>query len=273
MGNTTQLRIGLPHGKHIRTEVYASLKASGIDIPDYLTIEKHRRYSFSHTLPSGGSILFFVDNPRDLIYRLAENLCDAIITGSDYVRDWSIFQKAQTHLPKRWLELDILEIKKFENITACMGRLHFLIHKSCQAATLDEFLASTEQPVCFTEFPYLASRKIQENSTYKTKYRSKLPQLLATFFSTHGTYGVQFPIIYSHGLTESKAITNQNVVIYDIVCSGATSNLNKLKSVEKDSTLIYVGLFGVQEKKIEPGAATLLAEFTQLLQAGVANNS
>ena len=269
MRDTRALRIGLPYGKHIRKEVYATLKTTGIDVPDYLTVEQHRRYSFKHTLPSGGSILFFVDNPRDLIYRLAENLCDAVITGSDYVRDWKIFQKAQTHLPKKWQELTVHKFLKFENITACTGRLNFLVHESCGIPTLDEFFYQTQNPVCFTEFPYLASRKIQKSRGYTSKYHSVLPQLLATFFSTHGTYGVQFPIIYSHGLTESKAITNKNVIIYDIMCSGKTSNLNNLKSIYQDHELIYVGLFGINKTNPDNNTARLLTEFTQLLKAGI----
>jgi|GEM_PF-4059217 len=265
MKEAPYLRIGLPYGKHIRQEVYATLKASGIDVPEYLTVEKHRQYSFDFSLPSGQKIKFFVDNPRDLIYRLAENLCDAIITGSDFIRDWNIFQQAQRHLPKQWQRLDIQTMLILKNITASMGRLSFLTDENCPVKTLDEFFTRINHPICFTEFPYLASRKIQACHSYQQKYQSLLPQLLATFFSTHGAYGIQFPIIYSHGLTESKAISNPNVIIYDIICSGETSRLNKLNSIAQDLQLVYVGLFA-SNNHVQNGTTEALHEFKSLLE-------
>lgn len=261
MKSYSEITIGLPDGNHLKEAVIKLLKKSKLDIPNYTSTTKSRSYESSLRLPSGMVCRVLIDKPRDLVFSLVEGRSDIILTGSDYVDDFLLYIKQSKNIPKIWNRYSIVSAhQKHEHLNFHEIRMACLVSKK-NPLSINKMIKN--KIICYTEFPFLASRYFQKLPGYKEKYGVQTPRVLSSFSSSDKNNNL-IDIVYSNGATESKLINNSNAVIIDLVRSGRTMRNNNLKLLKYIGKPIFNTLY--KRTGLSLHQEKIIKEFVDLLE-------
>lgn len=261
MSGLIALRIGLPDGKHIREATFDLLESAGILIPEYSCFSKSRSYSAVFYLPSGKKCIAFIDKPQDLFYSILGGKCDLIISGDDYMQDLLLsgFNRKASFFSANCFSAH----KRLDHLGFFGTRLAFMLKETAPYNSLDEIISAKKMLHCFTEFPFIASKAIANLDSYKNRFGTAAPKIISTFGETGKNEKVF--IIYSHGATESKAVSFANSVVFDLVRTGRTVEENGIKILSFFGEPVFNKIYSGDQGKQSQAAA----EFVNLLEEAV----
>jgi ATP phosphoribosyltransferase len=266
INDNKRLLIGLPDGVHIKDATNKLLKKAGLNVSGYKNSSYKRKYNAKLVLPSGKVCDVVIDKPKDLLYSLSLGKIDIIITGSDYVNDFCLFHAKQLKSPFnhgcKLIESAHLQLNHLGYFGTQLG---FIVKEDSPYDNLDELISSQDKIICYSEFPIIASQYLSKLASYKYRFGDSLPSITSGFSILESNPKVN--IIYSHGATESKAAIDNKALIFDLMLSGKTYKINKLKILR----MVGNPIFNVIYKRKDSKKCSEITEFVKLIETTVKN--